>query len=98
MAAENAGYGSPEVVFRAISSKTLSLCGLVFGKHAHRIGQRRVPLWGRTRWLRPGAKPERIGTVERSEGTQTFPQAARRKIQEYTQLRGECATCGVEQM
>ena len=37
-------------------------------------------------------------TAERSEGTQTFPQAARRKIQEDTQLRGECATCGVKQM
>ena len=36
--------------------------------------------------------------AERSEGTQTFPQAARRKIQEDTQLRGECATCGVKQM
>src|SRR5262252_4179960 len=36
--------------------------------------------------------------AELSEGTQTFPQAARRKIQEDTQLRGECATCGVKQM
>ena len=36
--------------------------------------------------------------AERSEGTQTFPQAASRKIQEDTQLRGECATCGVKQM
>ena len=36
--------------------------------------------------------------AERSEGTQTFPQAGRRKIQEDTQLRGECATCGVKQM
>jgi len=36
--------------------------------------------------------------AERSEGTQTLPQAARRKIQEDTHLRGECATPGVKQM
>src|SRR5262249_25261436 len=35
-----------------------------------------------------------LTNAERSEGTQTLPQAARRKIQEDTHLRGECATSG----
>src|SRR6516164_7814293 len=72
------------------------------------VGRSRCNRANRTNPLR--AEPHRSRTssrlgetrtdwnAERSEGTQIFPQAARRKIQQDTQLQGECATCGVKQM